>query len=98
MTASRVADALVLYAQHIASHHSSASVVIPVLEANGSVSEHTLLLGPGTALDVVDVDGFAVIEDEFLVPEFPAIPPRASSLTLADVPDLEWGQTYHRTV
>ena len=98
MTASGVAEALLVYAQAVASHHGSASVVIPVLEANGAVSEHTLLLGPATSLDIVDVDGFAAIEDDFEMPRFPPISPSAGPLTGVDIPDLEWGQTFHRTV
>ena len=71
MTGNAVADALLNFATHL---DSSVTVDIPVLESNGVVEPHTLLLGPATQLSVVDADGVQPNEAElFPVPEFPPV-------------------------
>lgn len=90
VTAAVVADALLDYAVHVAGRGVAVVVEVPVLEENGDIASHALLLGPGTALDVVDIDGYmsASRDGEFAIPDFPPLMVHAMSLDPADAPEL----------
>ena len=71
VTGDAVTAALLDYVTSVADAESSVTVDIPVLEDDGGISVHTLLMGPATQLDVSDADG---VDDEaarFPVPELP---------------------------
>jgi hypothetical protein len=87
VTGTAVADSLTEYAEKVSRMQTSSSVEIPVLEDNGSVTVHTLLLTVATTLETVDVDG--AVEDEserFPVPQFTAIGGKAVPITTAEIP------------
>jgi hypothetical protein len=75
VTGTQVSDALVHYVTHVAATATAVAIDIPVLESNGTVQKHTLILSVATQLKVVDVDGSTADEDgdQFPVPEFPPI-------------------------
>ncbi len=75
VTGSAVADALLTYVTELAHDANSVSVEIPVLEANGAISTHTLLIGPASQLDIADVNGLPTDEEieKFPVPSFPQV-------------------------
>lgn len=75
VTGSDVADALLEYARQVVERAVSVVVQIPVLEENGETKSHSLLLGPGSQLDVADVDGHALEPEaeSFPVPVFPPL-------------------------
>jgi hypothetical protein len=74
ITGSAVAEALLEFATNVASDANSVAVDIPVLEADGETSTHTILLGPATQFDVSDVDLLSAEEEArlFPVPDLPA--------------------------
>lgn len=73
VTGAAVADAILAYVTEMAHNANSVTLDVPVLEPNGKVSTHTLLVGPASQLDVADVDGMAAEEEaeRFPAPEFP---------------------------
>ncbi|PXA72313.1 hypothetical protein [Cryobacterium arcticum] len=74
VTGTGVTEALVHYVTHVAGMAAAVAVDIPVLERNGTVQAHTLILSNSTQLTVKDVDGLT--EDEsarFPVPELPPV-------------------------
>jgi hypothetical protein len=75
VTGTQVSDALVHYVTHVSATASAVAIEVPVLESNGTVQTHTLLLSVATQLKVVDVDGSTAEEEgeRFPVPEFPPI-------------------------
>jgi hypothetical protein len=75
VTGTQVSDALVHYVTHVSALATAVAIDIPVLESNGTVQAHTLLLSVATQLKVVDVDGSTADEESerFPVPEFPPI-------------------------
>jgi len=74
VTGSAVTEALLDFATHIASDATSVAVDIPVLEADGTTTTHTILLGPSTQFDVSDVDLLSAEEEArlFPVPDLPS--------------------------
>jgi hypothetical protein len=82
VTSSRIADALLDYARRVVLARTSVAVHIPVLEDNGTVEEHTLLLGPATQIGSRGVTGLSAKEEGERFPA-PAFPP------LGDRP-IEW--------
>jgi hypothetical protein len=75
VTGTDVSDALVHYVTHVAATASAVAIDVPVLEKDGTVQTHTVLLSVATQLKVVDVAG-STTDDElarFPVPEFPPI-------------------------
>ena len=77
ITGSATAAAILDYAVQSTQNGTSAAVDIPVLEANGTVATHTVLIGPNIQVDVTDVDGSSSDLDEdtaFPIPDFPVIP------------------------
>jgi len=82
VTGTAVAEALVHYVTHVAAVASAVAVEVPVLEPNGIVQAHTLILSGATQLAVIDVDGLSVEEEEsrFPVPEFPPVGGQAFAL------------------
>ena len=95
ITGTEVADAVVRYVTHVAAMAAAVAVGVPVLEANGTVQAHTLILSASTQLEVVDVDGI-VGQDEgvrFSVPEFPPVGgqayPVAPEAIASDAPFLD---------
>jgi hypothetical protein len=82
VSGSAVAFALVEYAHAVARMDSSATVEIPVLEDNGTVAVHTLLLSAGTSLETFDIDGGDVHEDDrFPVPDFTGVGGKATAIS-----------------
>lgn len=70
-TGDAVAQAIVDYVTSVSQSEANISVDIRVREPSGSIATHSLVLGPGTQLDVTDVD--PAVGDEsvnFPVPEF----------------------------
>jgi len=87
VTGSQVSTALVNYVTNVASMAAAVAVDIPVLETNGTVHNHTLVLSSATQLKVVDVDG-STVEDEalrFPVPEFPPVGGQAYAVSAPDI-------------
>jgi hypothetical protein len=58
ITTNEIADQLVDYTVRISQLGTSSAVSIPVLESNGLILEHTLVINAASQIDVVDVDGF----------------------------------------
>ncbi|MET0956189.1 MAG: hypothetical protein ABWY68_09580 [Cryobacterium sp.] len=94
VTGTGVTDALVHYVTHVAGMAAAVAVDIPVLELNGTVKAHTLILSNATQLTVKDVDG--VTDDEsakFPVPELPPVGGKAFAMEpesiQADAPFLD---------
>lgn len=76
ITGSAVTEALLTFATGVAGDAGSVAVEIPVLESDGTTTTHTLLLGPGTQLDVSDADPLSAEDEEarlFPVPDLPQI-------------------------
>ncbi|MEF2978983.1 hypothetical protein [Subtercola sp. YIM 133946] len=75
VTGSDVVDGLVHYVTHVAGMSAAVPVEIPVLESNGTVQNHTLIVSAATQLGISDIDGSSA-EDEaalFPAPEFPPV-------------------------
>ncbi|WP_120338504.1 hypothetical protein [Cryobacterium soli] len=89
VTGSSVSAALVHYVTHVSTAATAVAVEIPVLEHNGTVRSHTLILSATTQLDVKDVDGVADGEENrFPVPRFPRTSEEAFPLAAADISTL----------
>ena len=89
VTGAAVAAALLEYSTNIAIDATNVSVDVPVLEANGTTSIHTILLGPSSQFDVSDVDGKTTDAEEegrFPVPELPSTVTTGSVAVTAVVP------------
>ncbi len=70
-TGDAVAQAMVEYITSVGQSEMNITVDIPVREPSGGVATHSLVLGPGTQLDITDVA--ATAHDEvttFPVPQF----------------------------
>jgi len=86
VTGSEVATALATYAESVARMGASSTVQIPVLEENGSVLTHSLLLTAATALETFDIDGEPTDESErFPVPKFAPIGGAAAAITTDEI-------------
>jgi hypothetical protein len=87
VTGTQVSDALVHYVTHVAATATAVAIDIPVLESNGTVQKHTLILSVATQLKVVDVDGSTADEDgdQFPVPEFPPIGGQGTAVAPAEI-------------
>ncbi len=70
-TGNAVAQALLDYTTNVAQAETNISVDIPVREETGAVAIHSIVLGPGTQLDVTDADDLASGDEakDFPVPE-----------------------------
>ena len=66
VTGDSVTTALQEYCVLLDAGAGSVTVEIPVLEANGEISTHTLLIGPGFELDATDGRGRADPEESAL--------------------------------
>ena len=75
VTGSAVADALLEYATQMERWAKSVTVDIPVLEDDGEITVHTILLGSVSALVTSEADDLADgSEDElFPMPDFPVL-------------------------
>jgi hypothetical protein len=76
ITGSAVAVALLDYVSQMSSANNSATVEIPVLESNGTITTHTIVVSSSIQFDVADADGASNPFDEderFPVPEFPPL-------------------------
>ena len=75
VTGSAVADALLDYATQIDRWAKSVAVEIPVLEDDGTVNVHTILLGSASVLVTSEIDGPVDVAEEgrFPMPVFPAL-------------------------
>lgn len=97
VTGNNVAAALLRFATQL---RAAVAVEIPVLQDNGSVAVHSLLIGPSSQLDIHEVDGLPQGQEArlFAVPRFlysaRAVPtPVESSQELAPAFDDEvWGE------
>jgi hypothetical protein len=86
VTGTGVTDALVHYVTHVAGMAAAVAVDIPVLESNGTVQAHTLILSAATQLTVTDVDGAEADEAaRFAVPQLPPVGGQASSVASAAI-------------
>ena len=87
VTGTVVAEKLTEYAENIARMRTSSSVDIPVLEENGAVTVHTLLLNASSTLETVDIDGPMDDETErFPAPRFTAIGGKAVPISTQEIP------------
>jgi hypothetical protein len=75
ITSNDIAEQLVDYAVRVSQLNTSRAVTIPVLESNGTVADHTLVINAASQFDVVDVDGLVDGEeiDRFGAPDFPSL-------------------------
>lgn len=75
VTGNAITAALLEYTTTVADAENSVTVDIAVLEKNGDVSVHTLLLSPASQFDVVDVGGMSDEEEaeRFPVPAMPQV-------------------------
>ncbi|TBN55466.1 hypothetical protein EYE40_14775 [Glaciihabitans arcticus] len=75
VTGNAITAALLEYTTSVADAENSVTVDIPVLEENGEVTVHTLLLSPASQFDVADVGGISDAEEaaRFPVPVMPQI-------------------------
>jgi len=76
ITGSAVAAALLDHVSQMSSANTSSAVDIPVLESNGTITTHTIVVSSAIQFDVADADGEdnPFDEDErFPVPEFPEL-------------------------
>lgn len=79
ITSSAVATAVMEYSTYVVRSGTSVAVDIPVLETDGAVRTHTLLIGPATQFDASDVDERdGDQEARFEVPRFPPIGGKAA--------------------
>ncbi|NQX14017.1 hypothetical protein HQQ80_20515 [Microbacteriaceae bacterium VKM Ac-2855] len=76
-TGSAVAEALLQHAVRVAAARAVVAVDIPVLDTDGGVRIHTLLLGPNTTLHVYPIADIEDEEGRFPVPPFPSVHARA---------------------
>lgn len=75
VTGDAITTALLDYTTSVASAENSITVDVTVLEDDGEISVHTLLLSPASQFDIADADGMSAEEEarRFPVPEFPQI-------------------------
>ena len=75
ITSNDIAERLVEYAVRVSQLNTSRAVTIPVLESNGTVADHTLVINAASQFDVVDVDGLVDGQetDRFGEPNFPTL-------------------------
>ena len=75
ITSNGIAEQLVEYAVRVSQLNTSRAVTIPVLESNGTVADHTLVINAASQFDVVDVDGLVDGQetDRFGEPSFPSL-------------------------
>jgi hypothetical protein len=68
MTGDAIADAVVQYAEALAKNVTSASIAIPVITSDGTLTEASFLLGPASQLVAVSLESDHVdpIDDELL--------------------------------
>jgi hypothetical protein len=87
VTGTDVADGLVHYLTHVASMTATIALDVPVLEENGSVQPHTLILSTATQLEIMDIDGMPEAEEgaRFPVPEFPPVGGQAFAVAAEDI-------------
>lgn len=87
VTGSAVADALLEYATQMGRWTKRVAIDIPVLEDDGTVAVHTILLGSASALVTSEIDGpvDAVEEERFPMPEFPTLGAVAVPVPQAEV-------------
>lgn len=87
VTGTDVADALVHYVTHVAGMSAAVAIDLPVLEADGTVQPHTLILSAATELGIRDVDALAGQDEgtRFPVPDFPPIGGQAFAMATEDI-------------
>jgi hypothetical protein len=87
ITGTDVADALVHYVTHVAGMAAAIAIDLPVLEANGTVHPHTVILSAATQLGISDVDGLAGQDEgaRFPVPQFPPVGGHAFAVAPEDI-------------
>lgn len=76
ITGNAVAAALLEYVSQMSSSSNAATVDLSVLEANGTVSTHTIVVSSSIQFDVAEADGASgpfVEDDSFPVPDFPPL-------------------------
>ncbi|MBT2501672.1 hypothetical protein [Curtobacterium sp. ISL-83] len=75
VTGNAITAALMEHTTTVANAEHSVTVEIPVLEENGAISTHTLLLSPASQFDIADVGGISEEEEaeRFPVPDMPTV-------------------------
>jgi len=81
ITSTAVVEALIDYVSRMSTTDNSVPVEIPVLEPNGTIVVHTVLVSSTMHFDVVDVDGDSGSADEADFPE-PKMPPLAAMVAV----------------
>jgi hypothetical protein len=81
ITSSAVVAALIDYVSRMSTTDNSVPVDIPVLETNGTIATHTVLVSSTVHFDVVDVDGDSGFADESAFPK-PQMPPLAAMVAV----------------
>ena len=94
VTGTGVTDALLNYVTRVSGMAAAVAVDIPVLERNGTIQAHTLILSTATQLTVKDIDGVSADESaRFPVPELPPVGGQAFAMEpesiQADAPFLD---------
>lgn len=87
LTGSAVAEALIEHTVDVAHAKVFVAVDIPVLDPDGIIRVHTLVIGPNTMLHVFPAEDALDEDERFPVPPFPSVHARAVS-SPAD-PDFE---------
>jgi len=76
VTGDAVASALLDYVSQMSSASTAATVDLPVLEHDGTISTHTIVVSSAIQFDVTDADVASAPADEvdrFAVPDFPPL-------------------------
>lgn len=71
-TGDAVAQAMLEYVTNVAQTETNITVEIPTRESDGTMSVHSVVLGPGTQLDITDADASTAGDEakDFPVPGF----------------------------
>jgi hypothetical protein len=87
VTGNNVAEALAIYVPSVERMNTSVTIEIPVLEDNGDIVTHTLLIGRSNDLEITDIDGAdPALEGRFRVPDLPAVGGKAKAAETSEIP------------
>lgn len=92
VTGDDVADALAVYIPSVERMHASVTVDVPILEDNGEVVTHTLLIGTSNDLEITDIEGRdPALEARFALPRLPSVGGKATAVGTAEIPIISLG-------
>jgi hypothetical protein len=94
LTGSAVAEALIAHTVDVGNAKTVVAVDIPVLDFDGMIRLHTIVLGPNTTLHVYPATEADEEEKRFPVPPFPAVHARAVSGGPDPEFDAAWATPY----